>query len=63
MRGINMNVYFQQTVYEQVKHLIEEREFSRFVNEAVKKELIQKERERKEQIRPVLIISDELQNE
>ena len=39
MSGRNVNIYFQEKNYNQIKDLIAERKVSEFVNKAVEKEL------------------------
>ena len=56
MTGRNMNVYFREETYKRIKDLVNERNLSHFINEAVEKELTKKELEKKEELRQKLIV-------
>jgi len=55
MSGHNVNIYFQEKTYQKIKPLIKQRKVSEFVNKLVEKELIQTEKQEKEQLRKRLI--------
>jgi len=55
MRGHNVNIYFSEEVYNQIKPLIAQRKISRFVNQVVKKELSKEQKQEKEQLRERLV--------
>jgi len=55
MPGHNVNIYFSEKTYNKIKPLIEQRRVSEFVNKLVEKELIQTEKQEKEQLRKQLI--------
>lgn len=55
MRGHNVNIYFSEKNYHKIKPLITQRKISEFVNQAVEKELVQNEKQEKEQLRERLI--------
>ena len=55
MNGRNINVYFQEKVYEKIKNLIEKRQVSNFVNRAVINQLQRLEFQKKKELRQKLI--------
>lgn len=55
MRGHNVNIYFSEKNYNKIKDLIRQRKVSEFVNQAVAKELVQTEKQEKEQLKEKLI--------
>ena len=55
MNGRNINVYFQEKVYEKIKNLIEKRQVSNFVNRAVINQLQRLEFQKKKELRKKLI--------
>lgn len=55
MRGHNVNIYFSEKTYNKIKGLIAQRKVSKFVNQAVEKELSQTEEKQKEQLKERLI--------
>ena len=46
-----MNVYFQEETYSKIKSLVNKREVSRFINEAVEEKLLKKQQQQKEELR------------
>src|SRR6185369_4384258 len=54
MAGRNMNVYFQEETYSKIKSLVNKREVSRFINEAVEEKLLKKQEQQKEELRKKL---------
>jgi len=55
MTGRNMNVYFREETYSKIKSLINKREISRFINEAVEEKLLKKQQQQKEEMQKKLI--------
>ena len=55
MSGHNVNIYFQEKIYQKIKPLIKQRKVSEFVNKLVEKELSEIEKQEKEQLRKRLI--------
>jgi len=55
MRGHNVNIYFSEATYNQIKPLIKQRKVSQFVNKLVEKELVKERKREKEQLRERLI--------
>lgn len=65
MSGHNVNIYFPEETYQKIKPLIEQRKVSAFVNQTVKKELEELEKNQKrekEQLRQKLIEGYQKQN-
>jgi len=50
MSGRNVNIYFQEENYNQIKELIAERRISKFVNRAVERELEQEKKAKREKL-------------
>jgi hypothetical protein len=57
MRGHNVNIYFSEATYNRIKPLIAQRKVSRFVNQAVEKELDKGKKKEKEQLREKLVLA------
>ena len=55
MSGINKNIYFQEKVYNQLVEKIGVGKLSKFVNQAVEKELVEFEKNEKEMFNQQLI--------